>query len=278
MALSASTRTVVSAYYQPTQRTDQGKESKRIQFVSYNIFRDFLSQNAPAFDTDDLINADSLWISPEERAQLEKVIDGNPIVYETDIRPRVTIGGQNAGSEIWHIETLGFNTKCGLWFAAAFDTPETQQKFETLLQVLGDTGIGGERNAGYGMFDVSVDEIEIPTYDGEQSVTLSPICPKSPEQLESLRAGDVAYTLQSVPGWGSKKTNNLHRKNVYLFLEGSVLHSCEERVGRLIDLKLDTSTHPVYRYGYAWHVDITRAGKGRRGERCGSTPHNDCVG
>ena len=110
------------------------------------------------------------------------------------------------------------------------------------------------------MFDVESVKLQLPIVEtGGRFVTLSPICPKSSEQLETLREGDIAYNLQSVPGWGSKNTNNLHRKNVYLFLEGSVLHSCEARVGRLIDLKLDTSTHPVYRYGYAWHVGIKEA-------------------
>ena len=110
------------------------------------------------------------------------------------------------------------------------------------------------------MFDVEPVRLQLPIVDtGGRFVTLSPICPKSPEQLETLREGDIAYNLQSVPGWGSKNTNNLHRKDVYLFVEGSVLHICEERVGRLIDLKLDTSTHPVYRYGFAWPVGIKGA-------------------
>ena len=68
----------------------------------------------------------------------------------TSNRPRVTIGAQNAGSEIWHVQTVQFNTNCGLWFAAKFDSDATKQKIETLLRVLGDNGIGGERNAGYG--------------------------------------------------------------------------------------------------------------------------------
>ncbi len=240
----------------PLTWTDLAKESKRIQFVSYNIFLDILSKNPPAFHIDDLINADPLWISREERTRVERLLGAKPIVYEKDIRPRVTIGGQNAGSEIWHIETLGFNTDCGLYFAARFDTPETQQKFESLLRVLADTGIGGERNAGYGAFDVSVDQIEIPTHDGQQSVTLSPICPKSPAELESLRTGEIAYNLQSVPGWISTTGENMPRKRVHLLAEGSVLHTERENVGRLIDLTPHTSAHPVYRYGYAWQVGI----------------------
>ena len=243
----------------PLIRTDHSKESKQVQFVSYNIFLDILSGNSPAFNTDDLINAEHLWISPEEKTQIATLLGSPSIVYDTDIRPRVTIGSQNAGSEIWHIETLGFNTCCGLWFAAAFDTHETQQKFETLLRVLGDTGIGGERNAGYGMFDAKVDRLEIPMQVGHQSVTLSPICPQSPAELQRLREGNIAYTLKPVSGWISTTGNNVPRKQVHLFAEGSVLHTQKQNVGKLIDLTPETSTHPVYRYGYAWQVGIKGA-------------------
>ena len=34
-----------------------------------------------------------------------------------------------------------------------FNSDETKHKVETLLRVLGDNGIGGERNAGYGQFE-----------------------------------------------------------------------------------------------------------------------------
>ena len=239
--------------------TDNAKESKRIQFVSYNIFRNILSGNSPAFHKDDLINAGHLWISPEERTQVERLLGAKPNVYATHIRPRVTIGSRNAGSEIWHIETLGFNMDCGLWFAAAFDTHETQQTFETLLRVLADAGIGGECNTGYGAFDFKVDQLEMPTSVGEQSVTLSPVCPKSPAELQRLREGEIAYTLTPVTGWISTTGNNVPRKQVHLFAEGSVLQTQRENVGRLIELTPNTSSHPVYRYGYAWQVGIQGA-------------------
>ena len=88
--------------------THPTKASKRIRFVSYNIFSDIIAQNPPTFKTDDVINAEQIWISRKERSEVETLLCGNPMVYETHIRPRVTIGSRNAGSEIWHIETLAF--------------------------------------------------------------------------------------------------------------------------------------------------------------------------
>jgi len=250
-----------NVYFFPKPITFQtrSKKSKRVQFVSDNIFRDIIAGNPPDFDESGLINSENVWISADEKDQLKELMDENKKVniWETATRPRVTIGAQNAGSEIWHLQTVQFNKKCGLWFAADFDNDETQHKIETLLRVLGDNGIGGERNAGYGAFNFDTASIEIPEAQGSnQFMTLSPICPKSADELTHLRKGDVAYTLNPLTGWVSTIGTAIRRKQVNMFAEGSVLNSCDEPVGRLVDLTPDNWAHPVYRYGYAWQVGL----------------------
>ena len=181
-------------------------------------------------------------------------------VWETTTRPRVSIDRQTEESSIWHVETVQFNTDCGLWFAINYDSDETKQKIETLLRVLGDNGIGGERNAGYGLFDFDEVALEIPTSeDSTQFVTLSPICPKSSDQLEHLLKGDIAYNLNPLTGWVGSHGTYKRRKQINMFTEGSVLNASDEPIGRLVDLKPDNWTHPVYRYGYAWQVGIKGA-------------------
>ena len=249
----------VCFFPRPITFQTRSKKSKRVQFVSDNIFRDIIAGNPPDFDEDDLINSENVWISAEEKDQLKELMDENKKVniWETDTRPRVTIGAQNAGSEIWHVETVQFNINCGLWFAAKFDSDQTKHKVETLLRVLGDSGIGGERNAGYGMFDFDFATLEMPSAEvGDQFVTLSPIYPRSPAQLEQLLTGNIAYTLNPLTGWVSTPGTASRRKQVNMFAEGSVLHTSDTQIGRLVDLKPDSWAHPVYRYGYAWQVGI----------------------
>ena len=246
------------------------KEIKRVRFVSQNIFQDIISGNPPKLNEGDLINGEKVWISCEEEAQRkaavaqklnvaeEELKDDTLIIWKTDTRPRVTIGSQNAGAQIWHVETVQFNTDCGLWFAAHFDADETQQKIETLLRVLGDTGIGGERNAGYGMFKFSSkNPIDLPPAEtGNPFVTLSPVCPKSPAQLSELLDGNIAYAVNPLTGWVSTTGTASQRKQINMFTEGSVLNSSDKPVGRLVDLTPKDYSHPVYRYGYAWQVGI----------------------
>ena len=247
----------VYLFPKPLMWSTLSKKSKRVQFVSRSRFQDIISGNPPEFSEDQLINGEEVWVSPEEKEKLKTSNDENFTIWATNTRPRVTIGSQNAGSEIWHLQTVQFNTDCGLWFAAQFDSGETKQRIETLLRVLGDTGIGGERNAGYGAFDFDTASLEIPDAKGcNQFMTLSPICPKSIDQLEHLLRGNVAYTLTPSSGWVSTPGTVTRRKQINMFTEGSVLHTSNTQIGRLVDLRPDTWEHPVYRYGYAWQVGV----------------------
>ncbi len=233
------------------------KKLKKVRFISKSIFQKIISNELPDFDKDNLINGENVWVSADEKEQLKNAMDNEPIIWETSTRPRVTIGEQNAGSEIWHVQTVQFNKGCGLWFAAKFDSDETKRKIETLLRVLGDNGIGGERNAGYGQFKFNPAELDLPTVeDSDQFVTLSPICPKCPEQLEHLIDGVIAYNLTPLTGWVGSHGTYKRRKQINMFVEGSVLNSSDKPVGRLVDLRPDNWAHPVYRYGYAWQVGI----------------------
>ena len=233
------------------------KKSKRVQFISQTLFENITNGNMPDFDEDNLLNSENVWVSSEEKEQLQRTMDEKFNVWQTTTRPRVTIGAQNAGSEIWHVQTVQFNKCCGLWFAAKFDSDETKQKVDTLLRVLGDNGIGGERNAGYGLFEWTTDSIDLPEVeDSTQFVTLSPTCPKSADQLEHLLKGDIAYNLNPLTGWVTSAGAASQRKQINMFAEGSVLNSSDKPVGRLVDLTPENYPHPVYRYGYAWQVGI----------------------
>ena len=238
------------------------KKSKRVQFVSRSLFENIITGNQSTFDEKDeknVITGEKVWVNSEEKKQLKKAMDEKLNVWETTTRPRVSIDRQTEESSIWHVETVQFNTDCGLWFAVNYNSDETKQKIETLLRVLGDNGIGGERNAGYGLFDFDEVALEIPTSeDSTQFVTLSPICPKSSEQLEHLLKGDIAYNLNPLTGWVTSAGAASQRKQINMFAEGSVLNTCGKPVGRLVDLTPKGYPHPVYRYGYAWQVRLKR--------------------
>ena len=229
---------------------DDLKKLKRVRFVSDRRFRQIVNGGSIVFDSDDLINDGQLWIHDDDKCL--------HTVWKTDKRPRVTLDRQSSTSEIWHLKAVKFEENCGLWFDAKFEAEEIQTQIETILRVLGDTGIGGERNAGYGTFDLH-SELGAPESDQEvdRFVTLAPICPRDTDELNGLIQGDVGYALEERSGWiGSSEGSGLRRQQVWMFAEGSVLNGNGVQVGRLVDLKPEACPHPVWRYAYAWPIKI----------------------
>ncbi len=251
-------------------KTKNFKKVKKVQFVSHNVFKAILDGETPELE-DHLINGGKMWVDTCEKKKLKNLLNpsekddeekGDLTVWKAESRPRVTLDRGTYESQIWHVETLTFSKGCGLWFAAQFDTEKTKKQICTLLSVLGDAGIGGERNAGYGLFEFKKKEVELDTADGSSRfVTLAPICPKDKAELETLISEeDASYSLNPRSGWGNSTGTPFARKQVMMFDEGSVLTKTDGQVGRLVDdLEPDSDdacTHPVYRYGYAWQVGI----------------------
>ena len=235
---------------------DDRKKLKKVRYLSEKRFRQIVNGEMVTSDHDDLIkesdliNNGQLWIHSEDKCPRT--------VWKTKKRPRVTLDRQSSTSEIWHLGGVKFNKSCGLWFDAKFETEETQRQIETILRVLGDTGVGGERSAGYGLFDLHSKPAESQSEsESNRFVTLSPVCPRDATELAQLLDGDVGYTLEERSGWiGSTEGNGLRRQQIWMFGEGSVLAGDGAQIGRLIDLKPSACPHPVWRYGYGWPIRI----------------------
>ena len=141
------------------------KEQARPSLFPNRIFQSIISGNSPEFSEDQLINGEQVWITPEEKEKLESIQGWRfRIIWTTNISTTCYIGQPEVRDPRYGMFRPSNSTRtCGLWFAAQFDSDETQQKIETLLRVLGDTGIGGERNAGYGMFNLTETTLEMPS-------------------------------------------------------------------------------------------------------------------
>ncbi len=231
---------------------DDRKQLKRVDFVSEKRFGQIINNASITFDSNHLINDGLLWTHDGYKCP--------PTVWKIEKRPRVTLDRQSSASEIWHVAGVKFNANCGLWFEAQFDTEQTKAQIETILRVLGDAGIGGERSAGYGLFDFQPKSAEPePKGEASQFVTLSPICPRDVDELNRLVQGDdLGYALEERSGWiTSVDGSGQRRQQVWMFAEGSVLSGSGAQGGRLVDLRPKESyPHPVYRYGYAWSIQI----------------------
>ncbi len=209
------------------------------------------------------------WLLPEEVKDLPEAwrlpekdwwLLRRKKVYDTQTAPRVTVDRVSSTSNLFQSERVIFNTGCGLWFGAVGQTSSLVE----LLTVLGDSGLGGERTAGYGHFTVArTDPVqrEFPALQSS-AYLLSRWHPKADEV--SLLPNS-AYKLEAVEGWLRTPENAAaqRRKRLWLVAEGSLIAGNPQggavNVRPEYDAKSgETILHPVYRPGFALALDWKR--------------------
>jgi CRISPR-associated protein Csm4 len=202
---------------------DGEKTFKRVRFVSQAVFEALVTGQALTFDAAHCINDRTAWVTETEKQQMADWWDDETddlVVWKKAVVPRVTLDRVTSASELWHFGETRFAAGAGLWFAAAFNAEhgdELQRRFMACLRVLGDTGLGGERGAGRGLFDVDEPQAQsLPEADpAERFVTLAPFCPRTEDELAQVTGDGAAYDLLPRRGWvTSPEAANLRRKMV----------------------------------------------------------------
>jgi len=269
------------------------KEVKKIQFISERLFEravagSILDEFVPsetATDTDAgwYMQGGALWLTREEAEQLPEVLrktdrHGSPAaavrqasVWKQSKVPRVTVDRISNASQIFHTGRVRFQKDCGLWFGIRWLNPGVdlangtaiRTAVETALDVLGDSGIGAERSAGYGQFSV-VKPVPAPqclsAQSGNQFVTLSRFHPGG---ADDVFGSETTYGLEAVSGWVRSPVEAAQRRRrVWFVKEGSILQaSSTPNPGRIVDVRprYDSAefSHPVWRYGLAFPVGLT---------------------
>ena len=286
-------------------RQEHGKTLKEVEFVSQGIFTAWL--NNEALDGylekgENFLHGGDLWVKPDEREALEVFRDedtGKVQLWKSDPVPRVTVDRVTSKSAVYQAGRVRYRRvkdglRAGLWVLVdwlgderpAFIPPRVGGErggagwLTKLFTVLGDSGIGGERSAGYGQFDLdgpSIDSGRGPAdFAGfgiqgrnERWLTLAPYHPRSDELGKNGVLGeDSSYTLLLRRGWvASPEGMSLRRPLVRVLGEGSVLHhpadGARENYGDLADATpaiMDPTEgntgHKVWRYGIAFPVPV----------------------
>ncbi len=188
--------------------------------------------------------------------------------FEVEIRPRVSLDRITQTSNIYHCGYVHFRDKAGLYGFVLLDDLSTIKLFRKLLTVLGETGLGGEKTYGCGLFElISIEKVsgvfnEIFFHDFNMYTLLSLYHPSEQEMVDIDNAF-IAYDIAREKGWitSGRYPLPLKRKSIGFFTEGSVLSKKPE--GCLVDVTPegaphDKLNHSVYRYGYAFSAPIRR--------------------
>ena len=184
-----------------------------------------------------------------------------------DLYTKNKVSLQNEDTKLYNIEVFKFNEKSGLYFIVKLpEDNRWQEIFQSILDSLALTGIGGKRNSGFGQFrreepmffdGETFDAIESESdayinrglYSDEKNfLSLSSYSPKI-EEIDKIKESENYYQLIKRSGFVNSSLYSEQaekRKQVYMLSSGSVLSFKPE--GKILDLNLH-GKHSIYRMG-----------------------------
>lgn len=154
-----------------------------------------------------------------------------------------------------------FNEGNGLYFLMGYQNDEQKVLFDTLIESLSYSGIGGKRNSGYGRFEyecVAVPELLLRRLnsDGARYMALSVCLPTDNELDEVLSNAQFSVVKRSGFVASSTYSPEQTRKNdLYLLASGSCFDM--RFAGDVYDVSSGLGTHPVYRYAKPIFMEIS---------------------
>ncbi len=241
------------------------KDLKKVRFVSKSIYRALLDgtplaailQQSPKTLHDRTV----LLTAQEFKTLPGKIRAGKQPIWSVAKRPRVAVGRVSSSSNLFHVGAVHFAEDCGLWFGVQWLTQDKAQHalLKSLLEDLGDAGLGAERSSGYGQAEIKKgDDLTLPDPHGGAWTTLSRYLPAE-DETPALRTETAAYTLERVGGW--MDSHGLRRRAVNLLAEGAVLGPLDKPApyGCAVDVRpipqneddFAPVLHPVWRVGMA---------------------------
>ncbi len=222
------------------------KEQKEIQILEQSFFEKVLNGEA---DYDLLPDTTPPKILPNSvtRNTIDRIRGGTLKINNT--------GQLFTEEEIYiHLANENKNVQTGLFFLAI---DNSHGKLEASMRLLSHIGIGGNRSIGKGIFEFSVDSLDIREPQQANALTNLSLYYPTPEELNSCSAHSALfnYQLEQRAGFFGEVRNKKYKKNpVIYFKEGSVFPFFEKKIygnNKIIRARdqNDLSDYDVYQYG-----------------------------
>ena len=222
---------------EPPKDRDEGNEGDRkllkdLSWVPLGMFAGMLDGNGAA--------------GPLTRERARELAGMLP---DKELLPRVALDRQSSNAGIYYVQRAVFPAGGGLWALLDLRDAELEQPLRLALRLLGDMGVGGERTAGCGLFDIEFGEPPpalAGLLDGEKKfVALSRVSP-DPSDAESAER----YALVESRGWlHSPGGLQRKRRSAWFLAEGSSFARPVRGRLRKVTPEQDPG-HEVYRYGF----------------------------
>ncbi len=244
------------------------KKIKKISFVSLNILKkllkkelavdDFFSIEIDNYLKSETNNKDKnkyTFISNSFLCENKKIDENTIILYKTDwIIRNKQARNQYEENERFEQKFYFFNPEGGLFFLVRFFNESFIEKFNKIINLLSDIGIGGLTSIGSGAFSI-VDYKEFNEWNDikESSgfISLSPFYP-SDEDIKNISNSESYYKIESVR---LKSTNfdneQLWKPKISFFKEGS---NFSYNINNLFTGKNIIIANKIVQYGLSYNI------------------------
>ncbi|MEM9824865.1 MAG: type III-A CRISPR-associated RAMP protein Csm4 [Bacteroidota bacterium] len=201
------------------------------------------------------------------------------IIFKNDTYQHVAIDRAGlSDSDTFYIDKRYFGPNAGLFFLLDCADETIKKQLFAALRLLGDSGIGSDRNNGNGAFEfvgeegndvISNFELQVPEAPSHE-LALSLYLPKDKEEIGNFELAQ--YELTKRGGYITHPMNDEHltirKRSIYMFTEGSLFDAQPEKEGRIANLQPNESSfeavdtdpvrHPIYRDGKAIFIPFKK--------------------
>lgn len=189
---------------------------------------------------------------------------GSTAPFKIAMRSAAAVDSEHAGNVHAHrTACLEFSSNAGLWCAALFSSDLTAEewmpKLKAAFRFLGDSGIGGERSLGWGCAEgVDFQEGKWPALLVPELTSVSTV--SGYWMLSMFHPGDEDVLDFSRGFYASSDRGGVAQGVVPMVTEGSVIAAAGPPIGAARNVAGPTSSHPVWRAGFAASIAIPAPG------------------
>lgn len=193
---------------------DKHKEFKKIAWIEAACYSDYLH--------------DTLTVKPEnmQGAFYANPLGNKPELFGKAIMPRIMRPrDEHEPTRIFYMDRLFFRAGSGLHFLMPKgDDPDFKHRFEGALRLLGDEGIGTDRNVGQGKFSFTTETLTLDVPEKTTHfITLGAYNPDI-EALNTIKVDEsTAYDTMKRGGWMGEPFGTYRKRSVNMIKPGSVL-------------------------------------------------------
>lgn len=230
------------------------KEIKKLKFIELNMWLELMSGKSIVAEKEQLKG--SFFLAKENLTKYQKP-------FSSQVNQRVTVPrDDNNEATPFFFDWTYFKKDAGL-YCITDAKGALLNEIVSLFKILGENGLGTDKNIGGGKFDVETKEVEISSPKNADAIILLSLYTPTEEELSNLQLSDARYDLLVRGGYmaGSQEEDfrHLRKKSIYMFSVGSIFPTTQPLNGKIVNLAPawnDQRMHPVWRSGKPFCIPI----------------------